>query len=51
MGVVKIAARNTFIIDPDGKIEKVYSKVDPSKHSEEVLATLDELHKTASTAH
>jgi thioredoxin-dependent peroxiredoxin len=48
MGVVKIAARNTFIIDPDGKIEKVYSKVDPNKHSEEVLAALDELHKTAS---
>jgi peroxiredoxin Q/BCP len=51
MGVVKIAARNTFIIDPDGKIEKVYSKVEPNKHSEEVLAALDDLHKTASAAH
>ena len=50
MGVVKIAARNTFIIDPDGKIEKAYSKVNPNKHSEEVLAALDELHKTASMA-
>jgi peroxiredoxin Q/BCP len=48
MGVVKIAARNTFIIDPEGKIERVYSKVDPNKHSQEVLTALDELHKSAS---
>jgi peroxiredoxin Q/BCP len=48
MGIVKIAARNTFIIDPEGKIERVYSKVDPNKHSQEVLAALDELHKSAS---
>jgi peroxiredoxin Q/BCP len=51
MGVVKIAARNTFIINPEGKIERVYSKVDPNKHSQEVLTALDELHKTASAAH
>jgi peroxiredoxin Q/BCP len=50
MGVVKIAARNTFIIDPEGKIERVYSKVDPNKHSQEVLSALDELHKSASPA-
>ena len=35
-----IANRNTFLIDPQGKIVKEWIKVDPSHHSEEVLATL-----------
>jgi len=43
VGVVKFAARHTFIIDPAGKIVKVYDSVDPTKHSAEVLATLDQL--------
>ena len=43
MGVVKYAARHTFIISPDGKVAKVYMDVNPSKHSEEVLAALTEL--------
>ncbi len=37
------AARNTFIIDPDGVIRKVYVGVKPNPHSEEVLAALTEL--------
>jgi peroxiredoxin Q/BCP len=45
MGVVKIASRHTFIIDPEGKIVKVYTSVDPNKHSAEVLAAFDEMHK------
>jgi peroxiredoxin Q/BCP len=36
-----MAARNTFLIDPSGKITKVWTAVDPSKHSEEVLTALD----------
>lgn len=44
-GLVKIAARHTFIINPDGKIAKVYDDVNPNKHSEEVLAALAELQK------
>jgi peroxiredoxin Q/BCP len=43
LGVVKFAARNTFLIDPTGKIAKVYTSVDPAKHSAEVLAELDRL--------
>jgi thioredoxin-dependent peroxiredoxin len=35
-----IAARNTFIIDPKGKIVKVFKQVKPANHSEEVLAAL-----------
>jgi peroxiredoxin Q/BCP len=42
---VEMAARNTFIIDPSGKIVKVYTGVDPNKHSEEVIAALDGLNK------
>ena len=41
----KIAKRNTFLIDPEGKIVKVWTGVDPSHHSEEVLAALDDFEK------
>jgi len=44
-GTMTIASRNTFLIDPHGKIVKEWTKVDPSHHSEEVLAALDELKK------
>ena len=40
LGVMKFAARHTFIIDPQGKIVKVYTDVSPNTHSEEVLAAL-----------
>lgn len=43
LGVVKFAARHTFLIDPDGKVAKVYTSVDPVRHSAEVLAELDTL--------
>jgi thioredoxin-dependent peroxiredoxin len=42
---MKLSARNTFIIDPSGKIAKVFLKVKPSGHSDEVLAALAELQK------
>jgi peroxiredoxin Q/BCP len=44
-GPIKIAKRNTFLIDPEGKIVKVWTGVDPSNHSVEVLAALAELEK------
>jgi peroxiredoxin Q/BCP len=34
------AARNTFLIDPTGVVRKVYVKVNPANHSEQVLADL-----------
>jgi peroxiredoxin Q/BCP len=40
------SARNTFIIDPTGKIAKVFVKVSPAGHSDEVLAALAELQKS-----
>lgn len=39
----KYAARVSFLIDPTGVVRKVYPKVNPQKHSEEVLADLAEL--------
>ena len=41
----KIANRNTFLIDPQGKIVKEWTKVDVSHHSEEVLAAIADLKK------
>ena len=41
-----LAARNTFLINPQGVIVKVYVKVNPTPHSQEVLAALDELQKS-----
>jgi peroxiredoxin Q/BCP len=41
----KLSARNTFIIDPHGKVAKVFMKVSPSGHSAEVLAALASLQK------
>ena len=41
----KLSARNTFIIDPSGKIAKVFEKVKVAPHSEEDLAALASLQK------
>lgn len=43
---VKIAARNTFLIDPSGRIAKVWTGVSPSNHSRDVLAALAEVTRT-----
>jgi peroxiredoxin Q/BCP len=45
LGVVKFAARHTFLIDPTGKVARVYTSVDPARHSGDVLAALDQLQK------
>ena len=44
-GPMTIASRNTFLINPQGKIVKEWTKVDPQVHSEEVLAALASLKK------
>jgi peroxiredoxin Q/BCP len=33
-------SRNTFVIGSDGTIEKLYKKVKPDSHAEEILANL-----------
>ena len=42
----KMSARNTFIINPEGKIARVFTGVKPQTHSEEVLQALAELKKS-----
>ncbi len=44
-GPMTIASRNTFLIDPQGKIVKVWTGVKVDHHSEEVLAAIAELKK------
>ena len=39
-------ARTTYLIDPNGKIAKVYDKVKPETHPQQVLADLLELNQT-----
>jgi len=45
LGPHGVASRNTFLIDPAGKIARVWTGVIPAKHSEEVLAALSEAGK------
>jgi len=39
----KLSARHTFLIDPQGKVQRVWLEVKPDKHSEVVLAALEQL--------
>ena len=43
LGVAKLSARHTFLIDPSGVIRKTYLNVNPEKHSAEVLTDLSVL--------
>lgn len=48
LGIVKIAKRYTYLIDPEGKIAKVYLSVNTSRHSQEIINDLKQLNKTDS---
>ncbi len=39
-GLFKLAKRYTFLISPQGKISKVYEKVETSRHSGEIIVDL-----------
>ena len=41
--LLKLASRQSFLVDPDGKIVKHYSDVDPDTHTEEVLTDIKNL--------
>ena len=43
LGPLKLAKRHTFIIGPDGKLAKIYRNVNPSTHSDEVIADIKQL--------
>ena len=48
LGVAKLSARHTFLIDPAGVVRKTYLNVNAEKHSAEVLADLSQLQQPRS---
>jgi peroxiredoxin Q/BCP len=40
-GEMKFAARQTYLISPEGKVVKYWAKVDPNVHSTEVIAAIE----------
>jgi thioredoxin-dependent peroxiredoxin len=42
-GIAQISARNTFLIDPQGRIAHAFPSVNPARHSAEVLSAIDDL--------
>jgi len=48
LGIMKIAKRYTYLIDPQGRIAKVYLSVDTSRHSQEIIDDLKRLGKASS---
>ena len=45
LGLWKFARRNTFLIDPQGRIAKVYLSVSPSNNAQQVIDDLQKLRK------
>jgi peroxiredoxin Q/BCP len=43
LGVMKFAKRHTFLVDPDGRIARIYRQVDPTGHVAELLADIKRL--------
>lgn len=43
LGILKIAKRYTFLINPKGNIAKIYLSVDTSRHSQEIIDDLKRL--------
>ena len=41
--IIKIAKRNTFLINPQGRIEKVYLGADSARNSAEIVAAIRQL--------
>lgn len=43
LGPIRFARRNTFLIDPEGKIARMYLSVDPAHNSSDVIRDLEYL--------
>lgn len=41
-GIVRMAKRRSFLIDPTGKLRKVYIEVDPTLHHQQILDDLQQ---------
>lgn len=47
LACLRLAKRHTFIIDPQGRIARIYRSVSPGTHSSEVIADLKRLRQAA----
>jgi peroxiredoxin Q/BCP len=45
LGLLKFARRNTFLIDPQGRVARVYLGVQPARNAADVTASLKELNR------
>ena len=43
LGIMKLARRFTFLIDPEGNLNKIYMSVETSRHSQEIINDLKKL--------
>jgi peroxiredoxin Q/BCP len=48
LGTMELARRETFLIDPEGRVAKYYPDVDPKGHSQTVLKDLQQLQQQKS---
>jgi len=48
--LVKLASRQSFLVDPEGMIAKHYADVDPDTHTEEVLTDIKAFMESAETS-
>ena len=46
LGLVKLARRNTFLIDPHGRIAKVHKGVNPAQNAGDIVTDLREVART-----
>jgi peroxiredoxin Q/BCP len=44
-GLIKVAKRNTFLIDPKGRVARVYLSADPVRNSSQVITDLRQLQR------
>lgn len=51
LGIVKFAKRNTFLIDPDGKIVKVYASASARHNASEVVSDLKQFKQMDQATH
>ena len=45
LGLLKVARRNTFLVDPQGRVARRYLGVEPARNAAEVIADLRELNR------
>ena len=48
--LIKLASRQSFLVDPEGKIAKHYEDVDPDTHTDEVLADIKAMMESVETS-